>query len=117
MKKCKRCGGDGVIYTGDWFSPIEDCFKCKKDATVDKKKTIRKVNMNYNYKAWIAFYKEHPIRNTCAETSNKCFKLLTDEQRSLYYDRYEGKEGIEIRKVLFQHVKNFNSQKVKGRFR
>lgn len=25
---CKRCDGDGVIYTGDWFSPKEYCPTC-----------------------------------------------------------------------------------------
>lgn len=28
-EKCQTCGGDGVIYTGDWFSPKEYCTDCQ----------------------------------------------------------------------------------------
>lgn len=62
-------------------------------------------------KAWMAFYKSHAILNTCADTAKKCFETLTPEQRESYYDFYEGREGIEIRKVMIRPVSFFNAER------
>ena len=37
LKPCPDCDGDGVIYTGDWFSPKEYCLECGGTGKVKRK--------------------------------------------------------------------------------